>query len=166
MSAYQNFYPQMQMPMYSQPMPNPYMQRMENLQQFQQAINPQPVMQQQMPTVNSFNPFGKIVESVDVVKVTDIPMDGNMYYFPQADGQAIYGKKFLPNGQTQILAFKPILEENPNTLSSEVEKSNLDLLEQLTKAFDDKFSSINDKIDKIEKILKGSSKKKEGDTDA
>lgn len=165
MSAYQNFYPQMQMPMYSQPMPNPYMQRMENLQQFQQAINPQPVMQQQMPT-QTYNPFGKIVESMDVVKVTDIPMDGNMYYFPQADGQAIYGKKFLPNGQTQILAFKPILEESPNTLSSEVEKSNLDLLEQLTKAFDDKFSSINDKIDKIEKILKGSSKKKEGDTDA
>ena len=164
MSAYQNFYPQMQMPMYSQPMPNPYMQRMENLQQFQQAINPQPVMQPQVQ--NTYSPFGKIVESVDVVKVTDIPMDGNMYYFPQADGQAIYGKKFLPNGQTQILAFKPILEENPNTLSSEVEKSNLDLLEQLTKAFDDKFSSINDKIDKIEKILKGSSKKKEGDTDA
>ena len=165
MSAYQNFYPQMQMPMYSQQMPNPYMQRMENLQQFQQAINPQPVMQQQMPT-QTFNPFGKIVESMDVVKVTDIPMDGNMYYFPQADGQAIYGKKFLPNGQTQILAYKPILDENPNTLSSEVEKSNLDLLEQLTKAFDDKFSSINDKIDKIEKILKGSSKKKEGDADA
>ena len=164
MSAYQNFYPQMQMPMYSQPMPNPYMQRMENLQQFQQAINPQPVMQPQVQ--NTYSPFGKIVESVDVVKVTDIPMDGNMYYFPQADGQAIYGKKFLPNGQTQILAFKPILDENPNTLSSEVEKSNLDLLEQLTKAFDDKFSSINDKIDKIEKILKGSSKKKEGDTDA
>ena len=164
MSAYQNFYPQMQMPMYSQPMPNPYMQRMENLQQFQQAINPQPVMQPQVQ--NAYSPFGKIVESVDVVKVTDIPMDGNMYYFPQADGQAIYGKKFLPNGQTQILAFKPILEENPNTLSSEAEKSNLDLLEQLTKAFDDKFSNINDKIDKIEKILKGSSKKKEGDTDA
>ena len=167
MSAYQNFYPQMQMPMYSQPMPNPYMQRMENLQQFQQAIQ-QPLQNNPnlSPGLNMLASLGKVVESMDIVKATDIPMDGNVYYFPKADGTEIFSKQWLPNGQTRILAFKPILDENPITLSSEVEKSNLDLLEQLTKAFDDKFSSINDKIDKIEKILKGSSKKKEGDTDA
>ena len=164
MSAYQNFYPQMQMPMYSQPMPNPYMQRMENLQQFQQAINPQPVMQPQVQ--NTYSPFGKIVESVDVVKVTDIPMDGNMYYFPQADGQAIYGKKFLPNGQTQILAFKPILEENPNTLSQNEEKFDFGAFNEFTDTFKEQLNTLTDKIDKIEKYLKPTSKKKEGDTDA
>ena len=161
MSAYQNFYPQMQMPMYSQPMPNPYMQRMENLQQFQQAINPQPVMQPQVQ--NTYSPFGKIVESVDVVKVTDIPMDGNMYYFPQADGQAIYGKKFLPSGQTQILTFKPILDDNPNTLSNDDEKLKFDLLERVTDLLQENISSVNDRLDKIEKYLKPTSKKKEVD---
>jgi hypothetical protein len=159
MQQYQNpnFYGQQ----FMQPQFNPYLQRMENLQQFQQAINP-PVMQQQMPT-QTFNPFGKIVESMDVVKVTDIPMDGNMYYFPQADGQAIYGKKFLPNGQTQILAYKPILDDNPNTLSNDDEKLKFDLLERVTDLLQENISSVNDRLDKIEKYLKPTSKKKEVD---
>lgn len=166
MSAYQNFYPQMQMPMYSQQMPNPYMQRMENLQQFQQAINP-PVMQQpQIQTPNmSFSTLGKMVESIDIVKATDIPMDGNVYYFPKADGTEIYSKQWLQNGQTRILTFKPSLDDNPNTLSNEVENSNLDALERFTEVFNEKFSTVNDKIDKIEKMLKGSTKKKEVDID-
>ena len=104
---------------YQQPyMQNPYMQRMENLQQFQQAIQPQ-IPQQQ------FTPLGKIVDSVDIVKATDIPMDGNMYYFPKADGTEIYGKAWMANGQTRILTFKPVLDDNPNTLSQNEEKLNL-----------------------------------------
>lgn len=163
MQQYQNpnFYGQQ----FMQPQFNPYLQRMENLQQFQQAINPQPVMQQQMPT-QTFNPFGKIVESMDVVKVTDIPMDGNMYYFPQADGQAIYGKKFLPNGQTQILAYKPILDDNPNTLSQNEEKFDFGVFNELTDTFKEQLNSLTDKIDKIEKYLKPTKTKKEVDTDA
>ena len=140
-----NYYPQYQQPY------NPYiMQRMENLQQFQQAIQ-QPMVPTSMSGANQFNPFGKIVESIDVVKVTDIPMDGNMYYFPQADGQAIYGKKFLPNGQTQILAFKPSLENEPNTLSNEEEKSKFDTLEQFLEGIQSEVRTLSYKIDKISK---------------
>ena len=135
---------------YYQQQYNPYMQRMENLQQFQQAIQP-PVVPTQMSGANQFNPFGKIVESMDVVKVTDIPMDGNMYYFPQADGQAIYGKKFLPNGQTQILAFKPSLESEPNNVSTEIEKSKFDTLEQFLEGIQNEVRTLSDKIDKINK---------------
>ena len=71
-----NYYPQYQQPY------NPYMQRMENLQQFQQAIQPiqQPMVPTQMSGANQLASLGKIVESMDIVKVTDIPMDGNMYY--------------------------------------------------------------------------------------
>lgn len=147
MQQYQNpnFYGQQQ---FMQPQFNPYLQRMENLQQFQQAI--QPMATNQMPT-QTYNPFGKIVESMDVVKVTDIPMDGNMYYFPQADGQAIYGKKFLPNGQTQILAFKPSLENEPNILSNDEEKSKFDTLEQFLEGIRSEVRTLSDKIDKISK---------------
>ena len=161
MQQYQNpnFYGQQQ---FMQPQFNPYLQRMENLQQFQQAIQ-QPMVSTQMSGTSSFNPFGKIVESMDIVKVTDIPMDGNMYYFPQADGQAIYGKKFLPNGQTQILAYKPILDDNPNTLSNDDEKTNLDLLQCVTDLFQENISSLNDRLDKIEKYLKPAKTKKEVD---
>ena len=149
MQQYPNYW---QTPMYNQPMQqqNPYMQRMENLQQFQQAIQ-QPMVSTQMSGTSSFNPFGKIVESMDVVKVTDIPMDGNMYYFPQADGQAIYGKKFLPNGQTQILAFKPSLESEPNNVSTEVEKSKFDTLNEFLEGIQNEVRTLSDKIDKISK---------------
>ena len=153
MQQYQNpnFYGQQQ---FMQPQFNPYMQtRMENLQQFQQAIQ-QPMVPTSMSGANQFNPFGKIVESMDVVKVTDIPMDGNMYYFPQADGQAIYGKKFLPNGQTQILAYKPILDDNPNTLSSDDEKTNFDTLNEFLVGIQNEVRSLSDKIDKINKPTK------------
>ena len=149
MQQYQNpnFYGQQQ---FMQPQFNPYLQRMENLQQFQQTIQ-QPLVPTSMSGANQFNPFGKIVESIDVVKVTDIPMDGNMYYFPQADGQAIYGKKFLPNGQTQILAFKPSLENEPNTLSNEEEKSKFDTLEQFLEGIQSEVRTLSYKIDKISK---------------
>ena len=109
-----------QYPQYFQPQPqtNPYMQRMENLQQFQQTLQPQ----------TQYQPLGKVVDSVDVVKATDIPMDGNAYYFPKADGTEVYMKRWLQNGTTEITAYKPILDKEINqtiTLSSEQEKSAL-----------------------------------------
>ena len=148
MQQYQNpnFYGQQ----FMQPQFNPYMQRMENLQQFQQSLQ-QPMLPAQMSGANQLNPFGKIVESMDVVKVTDIPMDGNMYYFPQADGQAIYGKKFLPNGQTQILTFKPVLESEPSNLSSEEEKVKIVAFDEVLGEIKNEIKVINDKIDKIGK---------------
>lgn len=135
---------------------NPYMQRMENLQQFQQAIQ-QPMQNNPnlSPGLNMLASLGKVVESMDIVKVTDIPMDGNMYYFPQADGQAIYGKKFLPNGQTQILTFKPTLDNEPNNLSNEDEKTKMVAFDEVLGAIRSEIKAINDKIDKIGKPTRG-----------
>lgn len=137
-------------------MQNPYMQRMENLQQFQQAIQPQP----QMQGANNFTPLGKIVDSVDIVKATDIPMDGNMYYFPKADGSEIFGKQWLANGQTRILTFKAILDDKGNNLSSEEEKLNFGALDELTDTFQGMFDTVIERIDKLEKSLKTNSRTK------
>ena len=148
---YQNpsYYPQYQ------PQINPYMQRMENLQQFQQAIQPmqQPTipMVTQMQGANQFSALGKMVESIDIVKSTDIPMDGSMYYFPKADGTEVYGKAWLPNGQTRILTFKPINEDDTNKVSSKTEKSKIDDIEVFLKGIQDDIKTINEKIDKISK---------------
>lgn len=143
MQQYPNYW---QTPMYNQPMQqqNPYMQRMENLQQFQQAIQ-QPVTSQQ------FIPMGKIVESVDMVKATDIPMDGNMYYFPTADGSSIFGKRWLSNGQTQILAFKPILDNEPNNLSSNQIQIDFGAISDVLSGIQNDIKVLNDKVDKISK---------------
>ena len=54
--------------------------------------------------------FGKIVDSVEAVKISDIPMDGNSYIFPKADGSEIYSKKWLPNFTTEISTYVKITE--------------------------------------------------------
>ena len=142
---------------YQQPyMQNPYMQRMENLQQFQQAIQPQA----QMQSANNFTPLGKIVDSVDIVKATDIPMDGSMYYFPKADGSMVFGKQWLANGQTRILTFKAILDGEGNNLSSEAEKLKIDAFNELTDTFQGMFDTVIERIDKLEKSLKPNSRTK------
>ena len=136
--------------MYQQPQYNPYLQRMENLQQFQQVMQ-QPMSPAQMSGTSQFIPLGKIVESVDMVKATDIPMDGNMYYFPKADGTEIYGKAWMANGQTRILTFKPVLEDNPNTLSQNEEKLNLEALGQVLEGIQSDIKTLTEKLDKISK---------------
>jgi len=121
---------------------NPYMQRMENLQQFQQAI--------QQPTVTSQVPaLGKVVESMDIVKVTDIPMDGNVYYFPKADGEEIYTKQFMPNGQTRILTFKPFENAEPNNSADKDLKSQITLSDELAEAFMKRFDDLEKRFDEL-----------------
>ena len=149
MQPYQN-YLTTQNPMYQsnyQPiMNNPYMQRMENLQQFQQALNPAPQ--------NQYMSIGKVVESMDIVKVTDIPMDGNTYYFPKADGTEIYSKQFMPNGQTRILTFKPSLEENPNNLPQEDKQEQFEAFNDVLRGIQSDIKALTDKVDKISKPTK------------
>jgi hypothetical protein len=132
---------------YGYQQPNPYMQRMENLQQFQQVVNQPviPMQNQQMLVV------GKMVESEDIVRVTDIPMDGNVYYFPKADGTEIYSKQFMPNGQTRILTFKPVLENNPSVLPNEEEKSLYEGFNSVLVGIQEDVKALNEKIDKISK---------------
>ena len=135
---------------------NPYMQRMENLQQFQQALI-QPTMQPTIQPNNTFQfqnqyaPLIKIVDGLDMVKVADIPMDGNVYYFPKADGTEIYSKQFMANGQTRILTFKPILEDNPNTLSNNEEKSLYEAFNNVLVGIQEDVKALNDKVDRISK---------------
>ena len=131
-----NYYSQ-----YQQPQFNPYLQRMENLQQFQQTLQP----------TNQIPAIGKVVESMDIVKVTDIPMDGNVYYFPKADGEEIYTKQFMPNGQTRILTFKPSLDDNPNNLPLDEEKLKFDTLNAFLEGIQADIKTLSDKIDKISK---------------
>ena len=123
-------------------MPNPYMDRMAQLQQYQQSLQ-QPVSQAQMSAI------GKIVDSMDVVKATDIPMDGNAYYFPKADGTEVYCKQWLQNGTTRILTFKPVFEDNPNNLSSNTEKLKISISDEFTEAFMKRFDELEKRIDDL-----------------
>ena len=137
-----------QYPQYFQPQAqtNPYMQRMENLQQFQQALQPQP----QMQTVQ-YQPLGKVVDGIDTVKATDIPMDGNVYYFPTADGSAVFGKQWTMDGKTRILTYKPFEEPNPNEVSSEPKESILEDFRGVLEGIQMDIQTLNDKVDRLGK---------------
>lgn len=137
-----------QYPQYFQPQQqtNPYMQRMENLQQFQQALQPQP----QMQTVQ-YQPLGKVVDGIDTVKATDIPMDGNVYYFPTADGSAVFGKQWTMDGKTRILTYKPFEEPNPNEVSFEQKESILEDFRGVLEGIQMDIQTLNDKVDRLGK---------------
>jgi hypothetical protein len=146
---------------YIQQQYNPYLQRMENLQQFQQAIQ-QPMVPTSMSGANQFTPLGKIVESMDIVKVTDIPMDGNMYYFPKADGTEIYAKQFGIDGKARILTFKPFLDDEPNNSLTNEEKLKFDDFNNVLMGIQEDIRTLNEKIDKISKPTRA---KKEADNE-
>lgn len=92
------------------------------------------------------NVVNKIVDSLEVVKATDIPMDGNTYYFPKADGTEIYGKRWLPNCTTEIISYKKVIEEV--TSEPNVEGNKIDLLTVMSR-----FDELNERFDKLEKSL-------------
>lgn len=146
---------------YQQPMPNPYMDRMAQLQQYQQSLQPT-----QMPGANQqMNVIGKIVDSVDVVKATDVPMDGNMYYFPKADGTEIFSKQWLPNGQTRILTFKPVSDAETNNVSNADEKLKIRLSDETTEVFMKRFDNIEKRLDEFISKKSTNRVKKEADTE-
>ena len=132
---------------------NPYLDRMAQLQQFQQTLQ---------PVQNQFQPLGKIVESIDVVKATDIPMDGAAYYFPKADGSAVYSKQWLQNGTTRILAFKLILEGEVEEPAGGEFKAEFEALKESQGDLLARLDVLSEKIDKISKQTKT---KKEAEED-
>lgn len=105
-----------------------------------------PQMQQQIQQQQSNALNGKIVESIDNVKLTDIPMDGNSYYFPKADGTEIYTKRWLANGSTEVAVFKRFVEES----NEQTEQFNFGEMEGNIM---DKLNAIDERISKIEKGL-------------
>ena len=127
---------------------NPYFDR---LQQFQQMNNNMNVNNQQAQ--QSMNPIVKIVDSIDAVRASDVPMDGNMYYFPKADGTEIYAKQWLPNGTTRILPFKPVFDNDIENVSAKEEKQKFDLSDKSTDAFMKRFDDIEMKIMEFEEEL-------------
>ena len=85
---------------YNSPYNNPYF----NYNQLSQQIpkqNPQIYKPQ-----NSLQ--GKVVDSLDVVKATDIPYDGSVSYFPLTDGSAIITKQLQQDGTSKVVVYKPI----------------------------------------------------------
>lgn len=70
---------------------------------------PQPQIEQR-PMISGLN--GKQVDSIDVVKAIEYPLDGSVSYYPLTDNSAIVTKQLQNDGTSKITIFKPVEEEN------------------------------------------------------
>ena len=139
---------------------NPYMnqQRFQNQSMSQQSIQPQMAQIPQMTPTCSL--LGKQVDSIDVVKATDIPLDGSTCYFPLIDGSAIVTKKLQTDGTSKTIIYKPIENDDDVTIKyatlSDVEKAieNIDLSD---------LDDIKDDIKDLKQSIKELKKKKKDD---
>ena len=84
---------------------NPYLNRFYGQQQ---ANLPQPMelpqQTQNVPQMGLNRVFlnGKQVESIDIVKNLEIPLDGSISYFPLVNGTAIATKQLMQDGTSKI----------------------------------------------------------------
>lgn len=92
----------------------PQYQRMQpQEQQFQQFNQPAQQTYPQNPQTYpqaSLGLQGKLVDSIEVVKAIDIPLDGSTSFFPLADGSAIVTKQLQSDGTSKTIIYKPSTE--------------------------------------------------------
>lgn len=125
----------------------------------------QPI-QEQSPLLNGQNSMisakspllsGKQVESIDVVKAMDIPMDGSVSYFPIADGSAIVSKQIQLDGTSKTTIFKPVTEAK-----EEVKYITPEELKKAINGIDlSEIDDIKEELKQIKKQLKKSGVKDE-----
>lgn len=127
---------------------NPYYQP-QRFQPMQQPVEQQPQFIQ--PNFNKLTGLqGKQVDSLEVVKATDVPFDGSVSYFPLTDNSAIITKQLQTDGTSKIVVFKPIDEQK-----SEVKYLTSEDLEKAINGLNlDEIEDIKDEIKNIKKQLK------------
>ena len=95
----------------------------------QNRINPmQPIQPIQPIQINTptMGLLGKSVDSIEVVKATDIPLDGSVSYFPLTDGSAIVTKKLQSDGTSKTIIYRPVDEEKKEEKQAYVTYDDLD----------------------------------------
>ena len=139
---------------YMQPQ-NPYMDRMNFLQNYQQNLQ-QPLVptsmsganQQAMPQqIAGIN--GRIVQAVENINANEVPMDGSVAFFPKQDLTEIYAKSWNADGTIRTLTFKPILNDKTDILSGNTEKLEFDLSEKATEGIMAKLNELSEKIEQL-----------------
>ena len=129
---------------------NPYMNRFYGQQQ---ANIPQPmempIQQQNTPqmALNRQNIlYGKQVDSLEVVKAIDIPLDGSVSYFPLANGSAIVTKQLQQDGTSKITVYEP------KTQKDDIKFATIEDIDKRIEKID--FSEIDDLKDDLEDLKK------------
>lgn len=138
---------------------NPYMDRMNFLQNYQQSLqqpvagtqmslaNQQP-MPQQIPGIN-----GRIVQEVENINANEVPMDGSMAFFPKQDMSEIYVKGWNADGTINTIVYKPYTAPKDNQTvnsMSNAENAKFTLSDESTQLFLNKFEELSEEIGRLE----------------
>lgn len=121
---------------------NPYQNMYSNYQ----------TMQMQNPSI-----AGKVVNDFNQIIPSDVPMDGSNATFLKSDLSEIQVRAWNGNGQIQTISYKPVLSDNMSQASNiaNVKENTLEsALNELTALF-------NERLDKLEKLVKPTRAKKE-----
>ena len=129
---------------------NPYLNQYYGTQQMNR---PQPM---EMPMQNQNTPqmalnrqnilYGKQVDSLEVVKAIDIPLDGSISYFPLANGSAIVTKQLQQDGTSKITIYEP------KTQKDDIKFATIEDIDKRIEKID--FSEIDDLKDDLEDLKK------------
>ena len=142
---------------------NPYYNQGQRFQPMpMQQIGNQPMTQTYIqpvqPTTTQVGLLGKSVESMDVVKAMDIPLDGSISYFPLTDGSAIVTKQLQNDGTSKIVVYKP---EKEDKKSEQVFVTFEQLQEEISKLDFADIEDLRDELKEIKKQVKSMKKTKE-----
>lgn len=132
---------------------NPYYNQGQRFQPMpMQQIGNQPMTQTYIqpvqPTTTQVGLLGKVVDSIDVVKSLEIPLDGSTSYFPLANGEAIISKQLQTDGTSKIVVYKPTQEDKKEA----IQFATLDDIQEAINDLD--LSDIQDLKDDIKEIKK------------
>lgn len=128
---------------------NPYLNQYYGTQQINR---PQPMemsMQQQTPPQMGLNRAflnGKQVESIDIVKNLEIPLDGSISYFPLVNGTAIATKQLMQDGTSKITIYEPKTQKN------DIKFATIEDIDKRLEKLD--FNEIDDLKDDLEGLKK------------
>ena len=142
MQPYQNFQPIMstQYPPYGQTqIQQPYLDRLSQLQMMQQNMQPQ-----QFTGLN-----GRVVDSVDNIMASDVPMDGNFAIFPKRDMSEISVKYWTGEGKIATIVFKPISEPSAGISSMAAEKLGFDEFLAVLETLNSKVDTLSGRLDEV-----------------
>lgn len=138
---------------------NPYLNRYYGQQQPQPMEMPIPQQNVSQMVLNRLN--GKQVESIDIVKNLEIPLDGSISYFPLVNGSAIATKQLMQDGTSKITIYEP------KTQKEQIKYATIEDIDKKLENLD--FSEIDDLKDELNDIkrelkeLKGKLKTKKED---
>lgn len=133
---------------------NPYMDRMNFLQNYQQSLQQQPMqMNQQLMPQQIAGINGRIVQAVENINANEVPMDGSMAFFPKQDMSEIYVKGWNADGTIRTIVYKPYTEpggSNAGNPTTDTENAKFTLSDESTELFMSKFDELSEKIRQLE----------------